>query len=155
MPMAGGSGLAAYVPEDLLERWAAAGAPAGGLTFEAVALIVDVVDSTGMTDRYSALGRQGAERLSGILSDEFAFLVALVERHGGSIARIAGDALTAVWAIEGRDVTRSARNALASAREIAAKVGGEISHRIAVDFGPITLSVLGDTGGRRFALVSG
>ncbi len=155
MLMAGSSGLAAYVPEDILERWAAAGAPADGLTFEAVVLIVDVVDSTGLTDRYSALGRQGAERLSGILSEEFAFIGSVVERHGGSIARIAGDALIAVWPTDGAGVTRPARNALASAMEVSAKVGGEISHRIAVDFGPITLSVLGDTGGRRFALVSG
>lgn len=155
MPMAGGSGLAAYVPEDILERWFAAGEPAGGLTFDAVVLIVDVVDSTGLTDRYSALGRQGAEQLSGILSEEFAFLARVVERHGGSIARIAGDALIAVWPNDGMDGSSPTGSALDAATEIAARGGGEISHRITVDSGPVTLSVFGEKGGRRFALISG
>jgi class 3 adenylate cyclase len=157
MPMAGDTGFAAFLPAQLLARWSATAIGPEGLALEAVTLVADLVDSTGLTDRYGALGPHGAEELSKALSAYFASMTQIIERNGGITARIAGDAVIAVWPCD-LDPAGAAQRTLSAAEEMSkapalATLG--LSHRIAVDAGPIELSVLGEVGERRFFLVSG
>jgi adenylate cyclase len=127
------------------------------LVLEAVTLVADLVDSTGLTDRYGALGPHGAEELSAALSAYFASMTQIIERSGGITARIAGDAVIAVWPCDA-DPRSAAERAFEAANEMStapALAALGLSHRLAVDAGPIRLSVLGEVGDRRFFLVSG
>jgi class 3 adenylate cyclase len=157
MPETGDTELAAFLPAPLVARWAETAAGPEGLVLDAIALVADLVDSTGLTDRYGALGPHGAEDLSAALSAYFASMTQIIERAGGITVRIAGDAVIAVWPCDG-DPAGAARRTLAAAEEMSkapalATLG--LSHRLAVDAGPIRLSVLGQVGERRFFLVSG
>ena len=157
LPVAGGAELTAFLPTELLRRWAQASAGPEGLMLDAVTLVADIVDSTGLTDRYGALGPHGAEDLSAVLSTYFASMTRIIERSGGITVRIAGDAVVAAWPCDG-DPARAAERAFEAADQMAtapvlADLG--LSHRLAVDAGPILLSVLGEASERRFFLVSG
>ena len=81
----------------------------------------------------------------------------IIERSGGITARIAGDSVVAVWPCD-EAPSGAAGRAMEAAREMSAAptlatLG--FSHRLAVDAGPIRLSVLGEVDERRFFLVSG
>jgi hypothetical protein len=157
MPMVGDAGLSAFLPTELLRRWTQAPAKPEGLVLEAITLVADIVDSTGLTDRYCALGPQGAEYLSATLSAYFASMTQIIARSGGITARIAGDAVIAVWPCDD-DPRGAAVRALEAAREMAAAPALAtlgVAHRLAVDGGPIRLSTLGELGERRFFLISG
>ncbi len=157
MTTAGDAGIAAFLPAQLIARWAETAVAPEGLVLDAVALVADLVDSTGLTDRYGALGPHGAEDLSAAMSAYFASMTQIIELNGGITARIAGDAVVAVWPCDG-DPGGAAQRTLAAAGEMAkapALAALGLSHRIAVDAGPIRLSVLGEVGERRFFLVSG
>lgn len=150
-------GLAAYLPMPLIGLWRAAGDPRADVVLDAVVLIADIVDSTGLTDRYGAFGLKGAEDLGGVLDAYFAEMTTIVEHHGGMVARIAGDAVFAIWR-SGENQHAAARAALAAGREMHVALILEelgLAHRLTIDSGPIRLSVLGEDAERRFFLVSG
>jgi len=153
--------LAPYIPVALLRRWldaqAATATGAAEHRFEAVCMTVDLADSTRMTERYVDAGPHGAEQLGEVLDAYFAAIADAIVAQGGIIARIAGDAVTALWPTNPSAVA-AARAAYAAARAVLAvseTVAAGLAHRVAIDIGPVDLLVLGVTGERRFMLVSG
>jgi adenylate cyclase len=151
---------AAYVPLSLVEKLTAAEQAGGAprLTFSAAVLMVDIVNSTGIADQLDATGPRGAEDFSGALGVYFSGAVDTIERHGGEIARIVGDAIMAVWPAgerPDRAVAAAAAAALALGDKPSAGDGPELASRTMLDFGRVEATALGQPGERRFVMLSG
>jgi class 3 adenylate cyclase/tetratricopeptide (TPR) repeat protein len=54
---------------------------------------VDISGFTSLSERLQAKGRMGAEELIMVISDVFASLIGIAERHGGDVLKFRGDAL--------------------------------------------------------------
>ncbi|MDR6624313.1 AAA family ATPase [Caulobacter segnis] len=149
------------MPWRLLARTLEAEARCGeAAPFAGALLFADIVGSTAMTDRFSARGAREVERLGAVLSAYFATCIAVIERLGGEVARIDGDAIIAIWPENGAPSAAVAR-AMAAAEALRASTAppfaGEaaIRHRLAVDFGPLQATTLGEPGARRFLVLTG
>lgn len=91
--------LARYVPALVLRRLAAEPSrSAQGLQRVSTAvLFTDISGFTALTERLARSGPGGAEVLSALLNAYFERLIALIAAHGGDVAKLAGDALIALW----------------------------------------------------------
>ena len=91
--------LAAYVPLPLLYAQLQVPAPGqlSGAFWQGSILFADLSGFTALSGQLSALGTQGAEELSAIITTLFGALVAEVHAHGGSLLKFGGDALTAFF----------------------------------------------------------
>ena len=131
------TGVSAPVAAEPRER--GGDSPLVGRRKVVTALFCDVAGST-------ALGEQlDPEALRGVINRYFAELRATIERHGGTVDRIVGDAVTAVFGIprvEEDDALRAVR-AAAEIRErlpaIAREVGVELRFRTGVNTGPVLM----------------
>ena len=63
-------------------------------------LFTDISGFTALTERLARAGPGGAETLSVLLNAYFERLIALIAAHGGDVAKLAGDALVALWPAE-------------------------------------------------------
>lgn len=71
--------------------------------FDMALLFVDMSGFTPLTERLSAEGAQGIEKLSFHLNGFFGKMIDVVRAHGGDVLKFAGDALMISWA--DKDVT--------------------------------------------------
>src|SRR5512142_933762 len=74
-----------------------------GGSFQAVGLFVDISGFSSMTDALMAHGQHGAEVLAEIMSSVLDPLIESVFEQGGFVASSAGDALTALFPLEGHE----------------------------------------------------
>lgn len=151
----------AYAPTRLLDRVASAEAAGGVLRFPAALLVVDIVGSTALTDRFGARGSREVERLGELLRLYFADCIESIEACGGEIARIDGDAIIAIWPADEGPAAAVRAAATAGSRlrgpsASAASPGIErVRHRLTLDYGELQAFALGEAGLRRFLILSG
>jgi class 3 adenylate cyclase len=156
--------LASYVPALVVRRFADRHEPlaeAESEQFLAAVLFADISGFTALTERLAGTGAGGVEELTELLNGCFGELVELVGEHGGDVVKFAGDALLALWPADGDRSTVTAwaaRCALAmqqslQGRESAARV--QLSVRIAVGFGQVSVAHLGGVRGRWELVVGG
>jgi AAA ATPase domain len=126
-----------------------------------VVLFVDIADSTSMTDRVSALGPDGAERLGGFLNAYFRELIGIVAARGGDVVRFDGDAIISFWGFA--DWPSRAHLLAAQAAEAVRDVRLDwpveppkrLRHRIALVTGEFRTLVLFNSSRRRFLVFGG
>ncbi len=114
---------------------AADGQPGRGVRKTVTVVFCDVVGSTELGERYDP------EVLRGMMTRFYAAARAPVERHGGTVEKVIGDALVAVFGIpvvHEDDALRALRAALEMRDAIAAL--GELSARIGVNTGDVFAS---------------
>jgi class 3 adenylate cyclase len=156
--------LASYVPALVARRFADRREPLvapESERFPAAVLFADISGFTALTERLAGTGPNGVEELTELLNDCFGELVELVGTHGGEVVKFAGDALLAIWLADDDDsgVTAwAARCGLAMqqslhGREFAA--GAQLSVRIAVGSGQLSVAHLGGVRGRWEFVVGG
>ena len=89
-----------YLPEVVIEQVVdaqAQEAEAFRRTLGAAVLFADISGFTSLTERLTRLGAIGTERLTSVVNDYFEQLIDLVHKHGGDVAKFAGDSLIALW----------------------------------------------------------
>ncbi len=90
---------AAYVPVRLMRAQLADPVPGrvSGAFWQGTLLFADMSGFTALSEKLSALGKQGAEEISAIINRLFDALVAEVQFHHGALIKFGGDALTAFF----------------------------------------------------------
>ncbi len=152
--------FAAYVSPLLIER-IACDRPVFGqpfaAEFEGAVLFSDITGFTGLTERIEASGPDGVERLSGQLNACFSRLIQIVDEHGGTVVKFAGDALLAVWPAEEVCLEEAARCAANCARAIVTAPTAEASFAVkaSVGAGGVVHAIFGGTGGRWVSMIGG
>lgn len=127
-------------------------------TIQGSVLFLDIVDSTGLTERYAALGPQGPEQLAGLLDDYFGTIFALIAEFGGDVTGMDGDSVIALWRDEDGGVPAGQR---ADAAAFALKeclgnyTAAELHQRIVVTEGPIRIIQLAPASSRQLLVLSG
>ncbi|MFN2227360.1 MAG: adenylate/guanylate cyclase domain-containing protein, partial [Anaerolineae bacterium] len=91
-----------YLPYPVVLAPQPAGEPAGSLC-QGTFLFVDVSGFTPLSERLSALGKAGAERITGIINELFGELVSTLFDHGGTLVKFGGDALLGLFAADSPD----------------------------------------------------
>jgi class 3 adenylate cyclase/predicted ATPase len=81
---------------------------------DGTAVLADLSGFTSLSERLAAMGREGAERLSGIIDSTFAVLLEGVYAEGGRLLAFGGDALLLMFS--GEDHTRRAARAASGMR---------------------------------------
>jgi class 3 adenylate cyclase/tetratricopeptide (TPR) repeat protein len=106
--------IAPYVPGLVLRRFARDPTRVGEELerLAAAVLFTDISGFTPLAERLAQRGPAGAEELSGLLNAYFAPVIERVADHGGDVAKLAGDALVATWAVpEGGSLAEAALRA--------------------------------------------
>lgn len=157
--------LASFVPATLIRLAAARNGPLTEpelYVFDAAIVIVDVTGFSDMADRLAMGAGEGLDRLSSMLSGNFAALIARIEQHGGDVLTFAGDALVAAWPMERPNAEAGMRKALRAAsgfqKELVAVAGAAESPvivRTGVAAGSLYLLLLGGQDDRWHVVVSG
>ena len=125
---------------------------AGG-EVEVSVLFADLAGFTGFSEQH-----EPAE-VTGMLNEYFDALVPEVERHGGEVDRLIGDAIMVVFNRRGDQpdhAPRAARAALAfqrAAEQVTARHPDWPRFRAGVNTGRATVGVLGAAGGRTYSVV--
>ncbi|HJW36044.1 MAG TPA: adenylate/guanylate cyclase domain-containing protein, partial [Actinomycetes bacterium] len=156
--------LASYVPALVARRFADRREPLvepESERFVAAVLFADISGFTVLTERLAGSGPNGVEELTELLNDCFGELVELVGAHGGEVVKFAGDALLAIWPADDDDSGVTAWAARCGldmqqslhGREFAA--GAQLSVRIAVGLGQVSVAHLGGVRGRWELVVGG
>src|SRR5580704_1661985 len=129
--------------------------------FRGVVLFVDIVDSTGLTDRFAASGSGGAETLADGLNGYFGGVMDSVDAYGGDTVRIDGDAVIALWP-ESSECGDPAGCAAAAALAVQHKFrdgrpteGVALRHRLIVVSGRLRSIRFSDGASRRFFVLAG
>lgn len=93
------SACAACIPEQLVQAQLADPLPGrvSGAFWRGSLLFADMSGFTALSEKFSALGKQGAEEISAIINQLFDALVAEVFTHQGTLLKFGGDALTAFF----------------------------------------------------------
>ncbi len=156
-----------YVPDYALRLLAGhSDAPPFATRAEAAVLIADIAGFTPMSASLAAAGPYGAEDLSDIVNAVFDRVTSLVGGYGGTIAKFAGDAVTAVFPAGSGSPTAAARRAVQCALDLQAAMGDfdavvtragafTLAMRAGVGAGWALLAVLGDRATRLEHLVAG
>ncbi len=131
-------------------------------TFSGAMLLADISGFTRLTSQLSRDGNAGVEKLTRILDDFFTGLVALIERHGGTIFAFQGDSVLAGWrAGESDDVGSALVSACACAEAIRDRFedweagDDRIGMRISLSAGAIDLIHAGDGSARCYFVPAG
>ncbi len=87
--------LATYLPRHLLRDLFKRPIPGrtSGEFLSGTVLFADISGFTAMSERLSALGREGAETLTTVVNDFFTTMNAIAARHGGDLMIFGGDAM--------------------------------------------------------------
>jgi class 3 adenylate cyclase/tetratricopeptide (TPR) repeat protein len=124
----------------------------------AAVLFADVAGFTRLSEVLCAAGRHGAEELNRLLNRYFGRMTDEVVRYGGSVVRLAGDAVVAVFPA----MPEAARCALAMPAataefdDVATSAGPvRLTVKIGLAHGTVTGAVFGDPGIRLEYVVSG
>lgn len=100
--------LSTYLPRylvELINNDPTLGQVSGGFRCGAV-MFADVSGFTAMSEKLSALGKEGAEEITGIVNDYFDAMLDISADHGGDLLKFGGDALLVFF--EGDDGPRQA-----------------------------------------------
>src|SRR4051794_2294124 len=94
--------VAPYVPGLVLRRFARVPTRVGEELerMPAAVLFTDISGFTALAERLARKGPTGSEELGGLLNAYFTPLIGEIAGHGGDVAKLAGDALIALWAVE-------------------------------------------------------
>jgi class 3 adenylate cyclase/tetratricopeptide (TPR) repeat protein len=122
---------------------------------DCVVLFADIAGFTTMSEALARVGRYGTEQLTGILNGYFGSMIDRVARYGGSVAKFAGDALTAVFVHDRRSRRTTARRAIRCALDMQAAMTGfqvvdtragrfGLAMRAGLAGGPVLATILGD-----------
>jgi class 3 adenylate cyclase/tetratricopeptide (TPR) repeat protein len=157
-----------YVPEYAMRLLADHGgeAPPFARRTDAAVLFVDIAGFTPMSASLAAAGTYGAEELSDLLNAVLDRVTGLVGGYGGTVAKFAGDAVTAVFPASGRARGNAARRAVQCAldlqaamdefRAVTTRAGTfTLAMRAGVGAGRVLLAVIGDQAVRLEHLVAG
>ncbi len=158
--------LASYVPTFIKRKLAQNPAPITAPTseqFPAAVLFADISGFTALTERLAQRGPAGAEELTSALNMYFGRLIDLITRHGGDIAKFAGDALIALWPVEAggslaKVTHRAAQCGLAVQQQLNALPvadGIQLSLKLALGAGQTQTTRLGGVFNRWEVLVAG
>jgi len=82
-------------------------------------LFVDICGFTALSEKLSAIGKEGAEILASIISFYFRKMLEIIEENKGYVIKFGGDALLIMFPVIKGDVGSSVKASLISAREIA------------------------------------
>jgi class 3 adenylate cyclase/tetratricopeptide (TPR) repeat protein len=141
--------------------------PIGAATrTDAVVLFADIAGFTPMSEALAKVGRYGAEELSRILNDYFGCMIELAVAYGGSVVRLTGDALTALFpydhstrsAVAGRAVqcALDMQEAMAGFQAVGTEAGVfRIAMRAGLAMGPVLGTIVGDPAARLEYVVAG
>ncbi|MEJ2209753.1 MAG: adenylate/guanylate cyclase domain-containing protein [Anaerolineae bacterium] len=111
-----------YLPYPVVLAPQPAGQPAGSLC-QGTFLFVDVSGFTPLSERLSALGKAGAERITDIINDLFGDLVSCLFQHGGTLVKFGGDALLGLFAAASvQEMSASALRAVQAAAAMQAQM---------------------------------
>lgn len=143
------------LPRRAMERLAAVlGDVRSGRTVFAVCLCTDIVGYTPLSEALSPEAARDA------LNRYFARFVPIVERHGGYVADMVGDAALALWIADGDPqaaVDKACRAALALDRAMngagAAGAAGALPTRLGLHCGPVFFGEVGADGRREIRAV--
>lgn len=160
------STLASYVPTLIKRQLAQNPEPITAPTaeqFPAAVLFADISGFTALTERLAQKGPAGAEELTSLLNAYFGQLIGLITRHGGDIAKFAGDALIALWPAAGEaQLTQVTQQAAQCALEIQRQLnayqaapGIQLSLKLLLGAGDIRALHLGGIFNRWEFLVTG
>ncbi|MCZ8140173.1 MAG: AAA family ATPase [Acetobacteraceae bacterium] len=118
-------------------------------------LLLDIVDSTGLANRYAAEGPEGAERLGEALATHLRPVFDLVAARGGDIVAMEGDSITAVWR-DTPELPPASGRAAATALALRDLLEGKaIRQRIVVAAGALHALPLSLGNGRNLFLLAG
>lgn len=131
--------------------------------FEGVILFADISGFTPLTERLSAQGPPGIERLKNVLDDYFARLINLVRAYGGDIFKFTGDGLMALWpaGIDDIPMRDLAHQALSCSQAIQAQLHnyqteeGSLSLKLALSAGEFATIHLGGVFNRWEFFIAG
>lgn len=143
--------LSTYLPRYLIDSIVADPRPSqvgGGFRYGTV-MFADVSGFTEMSEKLSALGKEGAEEITGIVNAYFEAMLEISTNLGGDLLKFGGDALLIFF--EGND---SARRALATGQAMQAAMANfaqvktsqgvfSLQMSIGMGTGPIFLATLG------------
>ncbi len=124
-------------------------------------VFLDIVDSTGLTERFAALGPQGTEQLASLLDDYFGSIFAVIAEQGGDVAGMDGDSVIALWLDEPGEVAageRAVAAATALHEHLARRYPGgatELHQRVVVTEGPLRIIPVTPAPDRRLLVLSG
>jgi class 3 adenylate cyclase/predicted ATPase len=91
--------ITTYIPPALVRQQLENPMPGrvSGAYWDGSVLFADMSGFTALSEKLSALGKQGSEEISAIINSLFASLVEEVHFHGGGLLKFGGDALTAFF----------------------------------------------------------
>lgn len=125
-------------------------------------LLTDIVGFTALTARYAGTGREGVERLTAAVNQNFDRQIELIVRHGGDVLSFAGDAITASWSGGSTDegLADACRRACACALELQQAIEADepetrMPTRTFVAAGHASLVHVGGLDGRWLVFLSG
>jgi predicted ATPase/class 3 adenylate cyclase len=98
-PTAHRTELAPYLPR-LVRVWSTEADAPRARVLDGTLVSVDISGFTALSERLAAKGREGAEELVGTISEIFAELIAVADRHGGDVLKFRGDALLLLFVDE-------------------------------------------------------
>ncbi len=153
--------IATYLPRYLVARLVADPTPGqvtGGFRDGAV-MFADVSGFTAMSEKLSALGKEGAEEITGIVNGYFETMLRISAKYGGDLLKFGGDAVLLFF--EGRDGALRATTtawAMQAAMEQFARVKtslGEFPLRMSIGIGSghIFLADLGTAENMEYAVM--
>ncbi len=143
--------LSMFLPKKIIDLLARIDSSNPSAMEEGTVVFCDVAGFTPLTEALSGIGKEGAEKLTGILNSYFAEMIAIVDNSGGDVIRFGGDAMT-LYFPKGLE-----QNAAAASRAMMRKMDdfGEISAggkifslamKIGVAYGKVLFGVLGEEG---------
>ena len=137
----------------LLQERAVEEATAGEI--DGALLYLDIVNSTGLTEHYAALGPDGAELLGEVLGGYFRLVFAAIAERDGDIVGMEGDSVLALWRDEPNQPSAAERAADAALVLRERLVDTPIAQRILVTSGRLSVMTLQPRGDRRVLLLAG
>ena len=154
--------LTTYLPRHLLFDLMTQPIPgrARGEFLSSTVLFADLSGFTAMSERLAALGREGAETLTGVVNDYFTAMSDIAAHHGGDLILFGGDALLLLF--DGVDhALRACHTAWRMQQTMAARFAevktalGAFSLRMAVGLGsgPVFAAALGSATSMHYAVV--
>ncbi len=129
-------------------------------------LFVDICGFTALSEKLSAIGKEGSEILASIISFYFKKMLEIIEENKGYVVKFGGDALLIMFPVIKGDVKSSVNASLIAAREIADFFRGnpvaktpvgkaDISITMAVNNGKVFSSLLGSEDTRLEYFIGG
>lgn len=157
--------LASYLPNLIREQLRGSSKPLDAPRADALTgafLFGDITGFTPLAERLAQKGSAGVEELSRLLNGYFHRLITLIHSHGGDVTKFAGDAVLVVWPARDEPLSVALKRAAQCALAIQSELhnyqtfeGAQLSMRIGLGAGPMTLVQLGGMFKRWEALLTG